>query len=222
MTDFSHAIAGMFERNVDAAVSSLQEPATTEVARARRISALLVETLGGYAFGTVAGQLVRATATWFGATEAGLLRAAISATTTSPKRGVVDEASVDAVLAHVPIVLTRELVTALRARLGTAALDVKRLVAATEAILPADRSRTSGAMFSELKRDSVFEDRLSLEITTGWIYARAAIERNPVRAPDISPRARDLWQMWSRLAGRPTPVPTRDPARIGGYISRVG
>jgi hypothetical protein len=220
MTDFSHAIAGMFERNVDAAMSSLQEPATTEVARARRISALLVETLGGYAFGTVAGQLVRATATWFGATEAGLLRAAISATTTSPRR--FDEASVDAALAHAPILLARELVTALRARLGTAALDVKRLVAAAEAILPADRSRTSGAMFSELKRDSVFEDRLSLEITTGWIYARAVIEREPVRASDISPRARDLWQMWSRLAGRPAPIPARDPARIDGYISRVG
>jgi hypothetical protein len=95
-------------------------------------------------------------------------------------------------------------------------------VVAAEAILPADRSRTSGAMFSELKRDSVFEDRLSLEITTGWIYACAVIERAPAQAPDISPRARDLWQMWSGLAGRPMPVPTRDPARIGGYISRVG
>jgi hypothetical protein len=220
MTDLSHAIAGMFERNVDAAVSSLREPATTEVARARRISALLVETLGGYAFGTVAGQLVRATATWFGATEAGLLRAAISATTTSPRR--FDAASVDAVLAHAPVVLAGELVTGLRARLAIAALDVKRLIAAAEAILPADRSRTSGAMFSELKQDSVFEDRLSLEITTGWIYASAVIEREPVRVPNISARAQDLWQMWSRLAGRPVPVPARDPARIGGYISRVG
>ena len=167
MTDFSHAIAGMFERNVDAAVSSLQEPATTEVARARRISALLVETLGGYAFGTVAGQLVRATATWFGATEAGLLRAAISATTTTPKR--FDEASVDAVLAHVPIVLTRELVIALRARLGTAALDVKRLVAAAEAILPADRSRKNATG----RRNALGRPSADLRDSPCPLYSRA-------------------------------------------------
>lgn len=220
MTDFTDATARMFERNVDAAAPSLREPATIEVARARRISALLVETLGGYAFGTVAGQLVRATATWFGASEAGQLRAAISASTTTPSR--FDEAAVDAALAHAPVVLARELARDLRVRLHVAALDVNRLVAAAEALIPADRARTSGAMFSELKRDSVFEDRLSLEIATGWAHACAVIERAPIQLPEISPRARDLWQMWSRLAGHPIPAAVRDPARMSGYIARVG
>lgn len=220
MTDYTDAISRMFERNVDAAVPSLREPATIEVARARRISALLVETLGGYAFGTVAGQLVRATATWFGASEAGLLRAAISASTTTPPR--FDEAGVDAALAHAPAILARELARDLRVRLHAAALDVNRLVAAAEALVPADRARISGAMFSELKRDSVFEDRLSLEIATGWAHACAVIERAPIQLPDISPRARDLWQMWSALVGRPMPAAVRDPARMSGYIARVG
>ena len=220
MTDFSAVITHMFERNIDAAATALREPATTEVARARRISALLVETLGGYAFGTVAGQLVRATTTWFGAEQAGLLRVAIASAPTPPRR--FDEAVVDAALAHAPVVLSRELVTGLRVRFAAAARDVKRLVAAAEASLPADRARTSGAMFSELKRDSVFDDRLSLEITTGWSYACSAIERVPFLSLGISPRARDLWQMWSRLAGSPVSDPTRNPARNDGYIARVG
>ncbi len=220
MTDFTDAIARMFERNIVATTPSLREPTTNEVARARRISALLVETLGGYAFGTVAGQLVRATATWFGASEARRLRAAVSASTTTPSH--FDETQVDAALGHAPVVLARELVRDLRIRLRTAALDVNRLVAATEALVPADRARALGAMFSELKRDSVFEDRLALEIATGWTHACAVIERAPIQLPDISPRARDLWQMWSRLAGRPSPTAVRDPARMDGYITRVG
>lgn len=221
MTDFTDAIARMFERNVDAAAATLREPATVEAARARRISALLVETLGGYAFGTVAGQLVRATATWFGTSEASLLRAAISTTTTtSPPR--FDEDAVDAALAHAPVVLAHALVRDLRLRLHAAALDVDRLVEAAAVILPADRTRTSGAMFSELKRDSVFEDRLAVEITTGWAHACAVIERTSIQDLEISPRARDLWIIWTRLAGRPAPVPVRDPARMDGYIARVG
>jgi hypothetical protein len=77
-------------------------------------------------------------------------------------------------------------------------------------------------MFSELNKDSVFDDRLSIEISIGWRYACSVIERTPVELPDISPRARNLWHIWCGLAGRPIVETRRDPAHLSGYITRVG
>ena len=53
----SDALARMFDRNVTTAI--LREPNTREVARARRIIGLFVETIGGFAFGTFAVKLAR-------------------------------------------------------------------------------------------------------------------------------------------------------------------
>ena len=214
MTEFSDAIATMFERNLGAVV--LREPATKEHARARRVVELLVETLGGYALGSAAGQLVRAVETWFGPDEPAA-RAALAPV--PAKRRAFDAGEIDSPFR--PLVLRGEFAAALRARLGDAAREHDRFVQAVQALLPADRTRTSIAMFSALKRESVFEDRLSAEILTGWSYACAVIERTPIEPRDIAPRARLLWDKWARLAGGQIVKPAREPAQQGGYITRV-
>jgi hypothetical protein len=77
-------------------------------------------------------------------------------------------------------------------------------------------------MFSDLNRDSAFDDRLAQEISIGWAHACAAIERRAVGSVACPPRARDLWRTWSRLAGGSQPEPVRDPVRSDGYITLVG
>jgi hypothetical protein len=215
MTELSTAIANMFERNL--ALVSLREPATTEHARARRILELLVETLGGYALGTAAGQLVRGVATWFGPDEP----AALTPITPPPTRiRGFEVRDIDAPFRA--IALRAEFTSALRARLSETARELDRFVDTIERLLPADRARTSIAMFSALKRESLFEDRLSCEILTGWTYACSVIERMPIEHPDTTPRARLLWDKWSLLAGGQIVKPVREPAQQGGYITRVG
>ncbi|HET9988542.1 MAG TPA: hypothetical protein VFQ65_08475, partial [Kofleriaceae bacterium] len=200
MTEYPAAVARMFERNVEAVAATLPEPQTTTPARARRVIELLVETLAGYAYGSVVGQLSRSVSSWFGAEYSLAVRAA-----PVPKRRRVRNENHDVriarALAHAPLDLGHEFRVALQTRLGITARDVADLVFGLDAILPAGQTRMAGAMFSELNRDSVFDDRLALEIATGWEHASAAIERRPYATLQISPRARELWQIWSRLAG---------------------
>jgi len=217
MTAYADAQLRMFHRNVDAAAArALDEPRTTEPARARRIVALLVETLGGFAYGTAAGELVRAVSTWFGAERASLVRSALPSTV----QGFEADAELDFQLTPPPVSV--EMLGLLRARLNVAACDLAALQAATVAMSPTENLRMSDAMFSELNRDSVFTDRLEIEIRTGWTHACAAIERRRPTIQNISPRARNLWSTWSRLAGNPDPGPTRRPDYLNGYIVRVG
>jgi len=219
--DYPAAIARMFERNVEAVAGTLPEPATVAPARARRVIELLVETLAGYAYGSVVGQLSRSVSTWFGAEYSLYVRSA-----PVPKRRKVRNENHDVriarALAHAPLDLGHEFKVALQTRLGVTARDVADLVLGLGAALPADQGRMAGAMFSELNRDSVFDDRLGIEISTGWEYACAAIERRPFATLQLSPRARDLWQTCSRMIGAPLPEATRDPVLSGGYISLVG
>ena len=221
MTEYPAAVARMFERNVEAVAATLPEPHTAAPARARRVIELLVETLAGYAYGSVVGQLSRSVSSWFGAEYSLFVRSA-----PVPKRRRVRNENHDVriarALAHAPLDLGHEFKLALQTRLGVTARDVADLVLGLDAILPADQTRMAGAMFSELNRDSVFDDRLAIEIATGWEYASAAIERRPFAILQISPRARDLWQTWSKLAGAPALEPARDPVQSGGFIALVG
>ncbi len=221
MTDYTAAIALMFERNIVAAAPELREPTTDEPARARRILALLVETLSGFAYGTVAGQLARGAGRWLGAEYARFVR-----TAPIPLRPRIRNPNHDVwfarALAHAPLDLGQELELALETRLALTVRELAELARDLEAPLPDELLPSAATMFSELSRDSGFEDRLAREIGVGWEYACAAIERRPATPLEISTRARDLWETWSRLAGMPIAEPVRDPVRSGGYIALVG
>ena len=114
--------------------------------------------------------------------------------------------------------LATELVTTLRIRLAVVTGQLAALVAETTRDLepePQGNAVWIAQLAAELERD----DRLALEIAAGWRHACSVIER---RAPviDGSPRARELWRTWARLAGGGevrTPV-----ERAGDYITRIG
>jgi hypothetical protein len=217
MTDYADAMLRMFHRNIEAAAATvLDEPRTNEPARARRIIALLVETLGGFAYGTAAGGLARAVSTRFGTEPAELVRSFL------PSEPRLPEPDLDRYLSATPRPLSVEMLAMLRARVGLAARDLETLAAATSKRLSAENGRLCDMMFTELNRDSVFDDRLEIELQTGWAHACAAIARHRPVVAAASPRARTLWTIWSRLAGNPELEPTRERAQLNGYIMRVG
>lgn len=221
MTEWLAAIAKMFERNLEAVAAALAEPTTSEPARARHVVELLVETLGGFAYGVVAGQLSRAVAPWFGPDLAAFVRShPVPARRSS--RNDNHDVRIARALAHAPLDLGHEFRVALQNRLAVVMRDLTLLVHTLGAKFPDDQRRMTEAMFSGLNRDSLFDDRLAREIATGWTYACAAIERRALEVAAASPRARDLWQTWSRMAGAPQPQPARDPVHSDGYITRVG
>lgn len=179
---WADSITRMFERNLTAALPALVTAETLDSARGRRIAVRLVETLGGYAYGLVAAQVARAVLTWFGAEQAARVRAAARR---AARTAIADE--------------PEELIPALRIRFGLLGERLAEVVDATLRALPAAPGQNA-ALANQLQIDLDRDDRLALEIATGWQYAAAVIERAPLPALG-SPRARELWRIWSRLAG---------------------
>ena len=91
--------------------------------------------------------------------------------------------------------------------------------------MPGDKRRAATAMFGELARTAHCDERLACEIALGWRCACAAIEHTPMPDVATSPRARDLWRIWSELVGLykiATPSETRQGAQRDGFIALVG
>jgi len=217
MRDYQDAIITMYERSLRETLATLPDPTCARPAEARRIIDLLVETIAGYASGLVARELVHRVNAWFGPE----LAAAARAVTPPPRRAhppaIDDDFDVDLY----PRRVIDELGCALRSRLARAAADALVRIEAVAALLPADRESTAAAMFAELARTTLFDDRLTRELAFGWQCACAVIEHTPIPVVDGPPRARDLWQIWSRLASGSPPSETRQPPDRDGYIALV-
>ncbi|MEO6775194.1 MAG: hypothetical protein ABI467_19675 [Kofleriaceae bacterium] len=182
---------------------------------------LLVETLAGYAYGLVKAQLARAVSSRFGAEHASRLRSAPPPRCERARNGN-HALEIARALAHAPLDLGHELEVALQTRLGITVHDIADLVDSLVAALPAGQGRVATTMFSELNRDSVFDDRLGVEIATGWEFASAVIERRRFASSSLIARHRILWITWSDLAGAAGSEPVRGPVHSGGYIALVG
>jgi hypothetical protein len=221
MRDFQEAIAAMYERCVNEALATLGEPRYEPSIESRRIVGMLVETIAGYAAGSTTRELARTVHAWFGAELAALVHA-VAPGPRARRATTRDELDVDDELARRPQRLREEFAEQLRTRLAETARDLAALVEGVAARLPGDRKRAAAAMFGELARTARYDDRLAQEIAIGWGCACAAIEHTPMPLIAASPRARDLWQIWSELVGNPSPSETRQPAERDGYIALVG
>ena len=217
MRDYQAAIAAMFERSIAEARPSLREPQREHgTAHAYRVVEMLVETLAGFAVGIVARDVARAVNAWFGAEAGAHVHAAIPA----PKR--VRRASTADEIIDAPIKLMRdEFGEQLRDRFAQTAREIGATIDDVAARLPGERNRAAVAMFGELARGAEYDDRVTRELTIGWACACAAIEHTPMPSIDTSPRSRDLWRIWSELAGNPSPSESRQGAQREGYIALV-
>jgi hypothetical protein len=215
MRDYQAAIGAMFERSIALARPSLREPQREHYnAHARRVVDMLVETLAGFAVGIVTRDFARAVNAWFGAGAAALVHAAIPA---PRRRAKTADEIIDA-----PIKLMRdEFGEQLRDRLAQTARELAATIDVVAARLPGERNRAAVAMFGELARGAEYDDRLERELTIGWACACAAIEHMPMPSIDTSPRSRDLWRIWSELAGNPAPSESRQGEQREGYIALV-
>jgi hypothetical protein len=203
---YASSIATTFERVLADDVPTLHEPSADNPQRALQIVGLVAETIAGLAVGIVAGELERATRTWFDASTAaelrGLFDASIGGRVARPvsSRRFLPDADLR------PIV--DELGIRLRPRLRYVAADLAYAIERAYV-----RLRTP-AMFAVLAEHSLLDERLRVELATGWACACAAIEGRPLPTIQGSARSRALWQAWSRLAGLERSVPDTYIARI--------
>lgn len=214
------AMARMFERNVTAAGAQLRAPMTPDPARARRLVAFLAETLGGYAYGIIAADLCRAIARSLGADVATRLRT--HAREAYPQLRTEASAELDAELIrelrHGRRDLASELIATLRIRLAVVTGQLAALVAGATRDVASEPQRNA-VWIAQLAVELEHDDRLALEIATGWRHACAVIERRALEI-DGSPRSRELWRTWARLAGHAEVQPPIE--RAGEYITRIG
>ncbi|HEX4454099.1 MAG TPA: hypothetical protein VH143_24720 [Kofleriaceae bacterium] len=218
MRDYQAAIGAMFERSITEARPSLREPQCEHRGNdARRVVDMLVETLAGFAVGIVTRDFARAVNAWFGAGAGALVHAAIPASKPLRRRATTDE------IIDLPVKTVREHFAGdLRERLARTATELCATIDVVAArLLKGERSRAAEAMFGELARGAEYDDRLARELSIGWGCACAAIEHTPMPSIDASPRSRDLWRIWSELAGNPSPSESRQGEQRDGYIALV-
>ncbi|HEY1547868.1 MAG TPA: hypothetical protein VGG28_08610 [Kofleriaceae bacterium] len=218
MRDYQAALGTMFERSILEARPSLREPQREhQDAHARRVVEILVETLAGFAVGTVTRDFARAVNAWFGADAGALVHAAVPAPKRTRRAKLADE------LIDAPITLMRdEFGEQLRDRLAQTARELSAMIEVVAARLPGERNRAAVAMFGELACGAEYDDRLARELSIGWACACAAIEHMPMPVIETSPRSRDLWRIWSELAGNPAASKSRQAEQRDGYIALVG
>jgi hypothetical protein len=212
------------------ATADLIEPRVTDPKRALDVLGRVVETLTGFAYGTIVGELVRGVRRWFGdeiATDVQrTLTMACAAPVTTNGVGYLEDAN------ERP--LANELASALHLRFCAMSRDVQALVASVLALVDqrAPHKRGLVAVMLELSsQDDTIEQRIAAELAFGWQVFVATVTARPIPSTDArTARSRALWQAWHEQHAQRTATPTprerddsqqRDDLQQAGYIMLV-
>ncbi len=212
---YLNSIAATLELVVTERVTPLREPLAVRPEKAFQIIGLVVETIAGFAIGSVAGELARGVRRWFGAegeTLATFVRSHVPPGPRARPFAIACRFLADAETRP----LVDELGARLQPRLRLATTEIRALV---EGIV--ERVADPSAMFDRLIAESMFGDQLAETIDHGWRCACAAIEDAPMPELAGSSRSRALWHAWSELAGMSKPAPASGALEAAGYITLV-
>jgi hypothetical protein len=225
-----HAIqsaAGRYASFVDAALAralrhatrELSEPRVGDPARAVRLVAPLVETLTGFAIGTIASELLRGMRRWVGADSVSEVRARLGI---EWPRACRDARAAECTpylhdASHRPLV--NELACSLHLRFCRMSRDVAQLIATAQQC--ARSPSNLDVMLGLLAQEEHVEQRVAAEIAFGWTMYLAALARRTYPATDQrSARSQALWLAWQhQLDG--APAATRTELQESGYIMLV-
>jgi len=193
----------------------LIEPRIENPQRALRVLDCLVETMTGFAIGTVAGDVFGGVRTWFGDDGLVALRRQLGSWPHACRDATPIELTYLEDAAQRPLV--NELANKLHVRFCRVSRDVRDLITAIEA----ERLPVADAMFGLLATEENLERRLLAELTFGWSMFMAAIARRPFPSRENrTARSQALWLSWEhQLGGRP--VLTRSEQEQAGYITLV-
>jgi hypothetical protein len=208
------------------AVDTLAEPRVTDPDRALHRLGCLVESLAGFALGSIAGELITGLRRWFGDDVAAAVAARVRTSWPTAARAPVASGETrylaDAQAQARPLV--DELASRLHVRFCRASIDLRALVATIEDVVAErapDRPRSLAIMLDQLARDEARASRLAAELAFGWRVFVAAVTGKPFPATtDLCARSQALWLAWQhQLGGRP--AVTRDEPQRAGYIMLV-
>lgn len=217
---YSNVVDATLARVLDQAIAGLIEPRVTDPQRALEVLDCLVETIVGFAIGTIAGDVFRGVRTWFGDETLGALRERLGAGwPRACRHGVaLDRAYLDDADKR-PLV--DELAKKLHVRLCRMTRDVLDLIDAVYSSIEPTRRHLLTVMFDLLAKQENLETRLLAELTFGWsMYIAAIAERAFPPRDNRTARSQALWLAWEHQLGG-SPVLTRDETEAAGYITLV-
>jgi hypothetical protein len=217
---YGDVIAAALARVLRDWTRDLLEPRVSQPQRAIEMVNCLVETMTGFAIGTIAGEVFGGVRTWLG--EEALVDVRRRLGSAWP---VACAESVAVETAYLQDAATRPLVDEvagkLHVRFCRMSGDVGALVAAVNASVDAPRSQRAGVMFDLLMKEDNVEKRVLAELGFGWSMCLAAIAGRPFPSrQERSARSQVLWLAWEhQLYG--APVLTRSEPEEAGYIMLV-
>jgi hypothetical protein len=202
--------------------ADLLEPRVSEPKRALEVLGRVAETLTGFAYGAIVGELVRGVRRWFGDEIATDVQRTITTACGTPlvANGVVYLAD-----AH-ERPLVNELASVLHLRFCAMSRDVQALVAAVVAKVDRRAPHKQGlvaVMLDLLAKDDTIEQRIATELSFGWQVFVAIVTAKPFPSMDArTARSRALWQAWQEQhAQRTGALRDRDGSQQAGYIMLV-
>ena len=203
-----------FERVLVSLAPKLVEPSPSDVARAKRLLGVLVETLAGVAVGLAAGRVVTAVGRELGTTVRDVIVRELDANPwlpTSPRSpGLVSDATRRS--------LVTELAAILQPRLCREVPGSRLLVAAIRdsvARTVPHRIATFDAMLDRLATDEVAAFRFGEHLLIGWQAFCAALTGTEAEVVAGSERVHATWRAWRDHATHASPTPPAFILRIG-------
>ena len=216
---YADVIEATLARVLRKSTQDLVEPRLGDLQKAIRILDRLVETIAGFAIGTIAGEVFGGVRTWFGEeTLLELRRQLGSAWPASCAQSGALETPYLEDAAERPFV--DELARKLHVRFCRMSEDVQALLAAVDSLCESRRHRV-GVMFDLLAKEENVEKRVQAELMFGWSMCIAAVTGHPLPTrQERTARSQALWLAWEhQLCG--TPVLTRAEPEQAGYIMLV-
>jgi hypothetical protein len=217
---YSDVIEATLARALRGGTRDLIEPRVDDPKRALAIVSCLVETLTGFAIGSIAGEVFGGVRTWFGDDELGALRRRLgSGWPVACTESVAAETPYLVDAANRPLV--DELARKLHVRFCCMSRDVEELVAAVRSSVAPERGHRVGVMFDLLMKEENVEQRVVAELGFGWSMGVAAMAGRPFPSrQQRTARSQQLWLAWEHaLCG--APVLTRGEIEQAGYIMLV-
>jgi hypothetical protein len=214
----------LLARALRQATADLIEPRVSEPRRALEVLGRVAETLTGFSYGTIVGELVRGVRRWFGEEIA-----------TDVQRTITTACAESVAASGLPYLadaherpLINELASVLHLRFCVMSRDVQALVAAIVAIVDRRAPHKRGlvaVMLDLLCKDDTLEQRIAVELAFGWQVFVATVTAKPTPSTDArTARSRALWQAWHEQQAQRTgtlALRERSESQQAGYIMLV-
>jgi hypothetical protein len=223
IASFTDATASMLSRSLRKAVDPLAEPRPLDRDHAAKILRCFVETMTGFALGTITTEVFAGVRPWFGDEIVAEAQAALRGRWPSPAReAALPETRYLEDAANRPLV--EKLASRLHVRFCQLSPDVRALLATINDIVERrtpQQQHTIGVMLDLVQRTDTIETRLGDELAFGWTIYDALVSSRPIPSTEGRwHRSTALWQAWLEQLGMGA-AHERSEHEEAGYVALI-